>query len=249
MFEFASILLMALFVFTGKRVLGFAGWFLFGVSWLLKIQHYLEISDYFNTGVMVSAFLVFTFIGITIIKSRNLEVFKEITLLALTSSFIYFAFSLTQLKIPLIEHTRDMTVALANSIGFDFTPLNNSLIEYNGKYVEIILACTGIESMALFAGISISTRADIKRRLQAFMISVPIIYLLNLLRNVFIVGAYGGEWFGPESFYIAHHIISKILATIALIAISLGVFRILPEFADLIFNLKDEVERTWRNQE
>ena len=144
-----------------------------------------------------------------------------------------------------------MAVLFANYIGFDFVRHSEDIIRYGDVYVQIILACTGIESMALFAGIAISTSAQIRRRIMAFIISVPVIYVLNLLRNVFIIAAFGDEWFGSSdySFYIAHHIISKILATLALILISLGVFRLLPEFADLIFSLKDEVMRVWRKQD
>ncbi len=251
MLEFASITFMLIYVATRRRILGFAGWFLFGLSWLLKIPYYLQISDFYNTAIMVSAFAIFTFIGITVLRSENSRVFISTTSIALVSSLIYFIFALTPLKSNLIAHTADVAVLFANYIGFDFVRHSEDIIRYGDVYVQIILACTGIESMALFAGIAISTSAQIRRRIMAFIISVPVIYVLNLLRNVFIIAAFGDEWFGSSdySFYIAHHIISKILATLALILISLGVFRLLPEFADLIFSLKDEVMRVWRKQD
>ena len=251
MLEFLSVALMLVYVFTGKRVIGFAGWFLFGISWLVKVQYYMGISDYYNVTIMVGAFSIFTFIGLTILKSKNDGIFKSATSVAAVSSLVYFVFALTPLGFALISHTSDMTVRFAHFIGFDFYRQSYELIEYNGRYVEIILACTGIESMALFTGIAVSTSADLKRRAKAFLVSVPVIYILNLLRNIFIVAAFGDGWFGaPDySFYIAHHVISKILATLALILISLGVFRFLPEFADLIFSLKEEVVKTWSGQD
>ncbi len=250
MLEFTSIALMLIYVVTRRRILGFAGWSLFGISWLLKIDYYLEIGDYYNTAIMVSAFSLFTFLGITILRTRNSSVFISATSVVLVSSLIYFTFALTPLKSNLISHTTDVTLLFAKSVGFDFTRHSEDIIRYRDDYVQIILACTGIESMALFAGISISTSAQIRRRVMAFMISVPVIYILNIMRNVFIIAAFGDGWFGPAdySFYIAHHVISKVLATLALIFISLGVFRLLPEFADMIFSLKDEVMRTWRGQ-
>ncbi|AKG90802.1 archaeosortase A, PGF-CTERM-specific [Geoglobus ahangari] len=249
MLEFLSIALMFLYAVLRKKPLGFFAWFIFGVSWLLKIPHYLQISDYYNTVIMVLAFSLFTFMGLTILRSENQDVFVSATSVAFVSSLIYFSFALTELKTLLITHTADMTVILGKTLGFNFTRYDWNIIEYGGRYVEIILACTGIESMALFAGIAVSTKADLKRRVYAFLVSVPVIYVLNLLRNVFITAAFGEQWFGPDSFYIAHHVISKILATLALIAISVAVFRFLPEFADLIFNLKDEMVRTWKRQE
>lgn len=248
MLEFLSIALMLAYVLTERKFLGFSAWLLFGLSWLLKIPHYLEISDYYNTAIMILAFLLFAFIGLTILKTRNQEVFVSATSVAFVSSLIYFSFALTELKQLLISHTADVTVSTAKLLGFQFNRYDWNILEYHGKYVEIILACTGIESMALFAGITLSTRADVRRRVYAFLSSVPVIYVLNILRNIFITAAFGDQWFGPESFYIAHHVISKILATIALILISLSVFRFLPEFADLIFNLKDEMVKTWREQ-
>ena len=250
MFEFLSVAFMIIYVVTGKKPIGFSGWFLFGVSWLLKTQYYLQISDFYNTTLMILAFALFSFMGLTILRSENDRVFISATSVALVSSLIYFTFAITPLKSSLIVHTTDMSIELAEFLGFNFERHSEDIISHNGKYVQIILACTGIESMALFTGITLSTHAEIRRKLMAFLISVPVIYILNLLRNVFIVSAYGGEWFGSAdfSFYIAHHIISKILATLALIAISVGVFRLLPEFADLIFSIKDEVVRAWRRQ-
>ncbi len=250
MLEFTSIALMLIYVVTRKRFIGFSGWLFFGISWLSKTPHYLQISDFYNTALMILAFALFSFMGLTILRSENERIFIPITSVALVSSLIYFTFAITPLKSNLIIHTTDMSIRLAEFLGFNFERHSEDIIRYNEKYVQIILACTGIESMALFTGITISTHAEIRRKLMAFLISVPVIYILNLLRNVFIISAYGGEWFGSAdySFYIAHHLISKILATLALIAISVGVFRLLPEFADMIFSIKDEVVKAWKKQ-
>jgi archaeosortase A (PGF-CTERM-specific) len=106
----------------------------------------------------------------------------------------------------------------------------------NGYKVEIILACTAIESIALFTGIIASVNAPFKRQAAAFLISVPVIYGLNLIRNVFIVDAYGMTWFGdPEtSFYIAHTVIAKVGSLMALFLIAYAVMKILPEIVDMI---------------
>ncbi|HDD36243.1 MAG TPA: archaeosortase A, partial [Archaeoglobus veneficus] len=71
---------------------------------------------------------------------------------------------------------------------------------------------------------------------------VPTIYFLNLLRNIFVSLSYGYSWFGENSFYIAHHVISKFLATLALILISLAVFKIIPELLDLLYDVKNEIK-------
>ncbi len=245
---FLAVALMFIFVATKKRILGCIGWILFGVYWLTEIPNYLAIMDYFNTTIMILAFVLFTMIGFAILKTKNLNVFLDVTAFSALSALFYFPFAVDPwLKRGIISVVADQTVALGNALGFKIEKPAFNKIALNGKYVEIILACTGIESMALFAGATLGVKADLKSRLKAFMISVPVIYVLNLFRNVFVVVAYGNEWFGEDSFYIAHHIICKILATIALVLISLGVFRFLPELADLIYNLKEELVEVWKH--
>ena len=99
----------------------------------------------------------------------------------------------------------------------------------NGRSVEIILACTAIESIALFAGVILSVQAPLGRRLAALAASTISIYLLNIVRNGFVLMAYGWSWFGSDSFDIAHNIIAKAGSTGALLAISYLVFLLLPE--------------------
>jgi len=135
----------------------------------------------------------------------------------------------------LIDAVTSQTVWILNLLGVPAT-FSSEHIFVNHCDIEIILACTGIESMALFAGVIGAVEASIKRRAKAFAISVPGIYVLNLLRNAFVVVASDYQWFGPvdKSFYIAHHIIAKIGSTAALFIIAYAVLRILPEVVDLI---------------
>ena len=89
----------------------------------------------------------------------------------------------------------------------------------------------------------------LRRLASAFIISVPVIYGLNLIRNVFVVEAYGMTWFGdPEmSFYIAHTVIAKIGSMIALFFIAYAVLKILPEIIDMIDGLINLVGGIFKN--
>jgi archaeosortase A (PGF-CTERM-specific) len=116
-------------------------------------------------------------------------------------------------------------------------------------------------------GIILGIRAERKRKFMAFMVSVPVIYILNLIRNTFVVGAFGYQWFGTgpmiinifgleiylhdsASFYISHHIIAKVGSGIALFFIAYAVLRLLPEVLDLIdrlwFEIKEDINRILR---
>jgi archaeosortase A (PGF-CTERM-specific) len=237
---------MFTFVISGIRYVGGVGWILFGVEWITKLPHYLEIHDYYNSVIVFLAFVFFVLLGYAVLSDeRYKDTFIEITAFSALASLIYFPFAIfPELGDWLIVRTANATIILANFLGFEITKYSSKIIEFNSHYIEIILACTGIESMALFAGATLGIKADIKRKVTAFFVSVPVIYILNLFRNVFVTVSYGYSWFGENSFYIAHHVVSKFLATLALILISLAVFRVLPELAELIFNLKDAmVER------
>ncbi len=241
-----SVIFMFAFTFTGLRHLGCIGWLLFALFWLLNTPHYLHISDYFNTCLMIVASILFTLIGLTVLRTKRIELMREVTSFSALATLFYFPFALIPyLKHSLIGLVASHTCWLGYVLGFDFYKLSYNEIAYNGRKVGLILACTGIESMALFAGATLGIKADWGRKFKAFLISVPVIYVLNILRNVFVLVAYGEMWFGDDSFYIAHNVISKVLATLALVLISLGVFRFLPELADLIYGLKEEIVHVW----
>lgn len=55
----------------------------------------------------------------------------------------------------------------------------------------IVTACTGIGSMAIFVGLILAVDAPAKRKARALAVSIPVIYVLNLVRNVFIGITFG----------------------------------------------------------
>jgi len=116
-----------------------------------------------------------------------------------------------------------------------------NIMTLNGRSVEIILACTAIESIALFSGLIISVRAPIGRRAAALAVSIISIYILNLVRNGFVIMAYGWSWFGGASFEVAHNLIAKIGSVAALLLISYMIFLLLPELLSIIDELAADI--------
>jgi archaeosortase A (PGF-CTERM-specific) len=126
---------------------------------------------------------------------------------------------------------------------------NTFLFTTNGETFEtfIILACTGLGSIAIFAGVIAAVRAPLDRKVEAFLVSVPVIWVLNVVRNVWIATAFGKQWlqvavgpvssvFGvPEgqeglvSFYLADKVIAQSASLVALLVITFFVVRRLPE--------------------
>lgn len=114
----------------------------------------------------------------------------------------------------------------------------------------IVLACTGLGSIAIFAGLIGAVRAPLGRKLRALAIAVPVIYGLNLLRTTFIGITFGEQLlqFYPEvvmflfgesdvykvSWYISDRIVSQLLAVVALVGLTYLVVRQLPEVLTVV---------------
>jgi len=71
----------------------------------------------------------------------------------------------------------------------DLLQFNVSLVDWNiitrnNFRVEIILGCTGIQSIAIMLGVAAAVPTNLKQKILAFLLIAPTIYFLNLLRNV-----------------------------------------------------------------
>ncbi|MFC7058357.1 archaeosortase A [Halovenus salina] len=109
----------------------------------------------------------------------------------------------------------------------------------------IILACTGIGSMAVIGGLVLAVRAPPRRKLRALGLALPIIYVLNIFRNVFIGISFGHQYahFFPDatvtlfaletplrvSYIWADRIMAQSASVIAMIAIFWLVVHEVPE--------------------
>ncbi|WP_406656545.1 archaeosortase A [Methanolobus sp. ZRKC2] len=227
-----------------RKLLGAAGWAFFAIHWFYQPLHYLEIADYFNVVLVIVVGIVCLIIAYTMFKEykspdipekRSPDITSMATSATALGSLFYFPFAqMESLNVGIISLVTDnvlWTLHMLN-VPAELTAWNK--IGLNGYQVEIILACTAIESIALFIGLIASVNAPFKKHAMAFLVSVPVIYGLNIIRDVFVIVAYAYQWFGPDSFEIAHHTIAKIGSGIALFAIAYVVMRILPELIELI---------------
>lgn len=250
----AVSLMVASSIITGKykihKAIGGAGWLLFSVHWFLQPLHYIKINDYFNVTLTIGIGAFCILLSYTMIKeyrmspgestftSGSTDVTTMATIATALGSVFYFPFSqIPALNEWLITVVTQQVVWILHGLGYPAEMISWNLITLNGYTVKIILACTAIESIALFTGLIVAVTAPIKKLFTAFMVSVPVIYGLNLFRDVFVVVAYAYQWFGPNSFDIAHHVIAKSGAGVVLLVIAFIVLRILPELLELIEGL------------
>ena len=235
------------------KVAGALGWVSFAFYCCSEVSYYLNEGEYFDASLAL-VFLAFSLLlAALIVKPKTVvsekgddDLFFTITKIALIAAVFYFPFSeISNLERLLIYLTTNITATLLNlfNVGvytvypssiYTTNPAFHAVYKY--KPIEIILACTAIQSMVLFTGLVFGVEASLKNKFKAFFVSVPTIYLLNIVRNVFVAAAYFEQWFGSplQSFYVAHDMIARIFVMISLIVIAYAVFVILPEALDVI---------------
>lgn len=236
-----SLMLASALLKNGR--LSAAGWGLFGLFWLGHIDHYIQIEDYFNVGLFALAGGMCLYMA-WIMRARGFSsgAYSWASYAAAACGLIYFPFAEIQtLQNWMIGFTTFITAGALQALSVPVVLEDWNVMAIDGHPVEIVLACTAIESIALFAGVILSVQAPPLRRLKALIASTLSIYILNILRNAFVVMAYGWEWFGEDSFDIAHNVIAKIGSTIAMLVISYLVFLLLPELLSIIDELADEI--------
>jgi Predicted membrane protein len=237
-----------------------AAWLLFGIYWAMLIPFYVEKPDYTNVVLIVALVLfclLLAFFAARAFKSqirrenpkhkdsieldKKVNTFFNLTKIAAVICIVYMPFKLiAPLNQILIGSVAGQTVYLLNMLGYEAVQVAYDQIAYNGIFVIVILACTAIESIAFFTGlVLIAQESSPKRKMTVFLIAVPAIYLLNLLRNIFVVASYGDLWFGPNSFEIGHSYIAKAGSGIALVVLAYFTLKMLPELMDMILDAYD----------
>ena len=255
------------------RRVAVAGWVAFGAFWLVLVPHFTLTQKSLIEGVgSFAAVPLSVWAGYQLWQGRD-------SLFALTRAvglmgLVYVPFlTIGPLRQAIVESVADQTAFLLSLLGVD--PLLVDGLTYNGIEIAdkpyphestfwfegntrpitytIILACTGIGSIAIFVGGILAVSAPWRRKLRALAMTVSVIYLLNLVRNVFIAVSFGEQrmqilpglvmtLFGisdPQmvSYYVADRILAQTGSVVALVAITYFLVRELPEITVLVDDL------------
>ncbi|MFC7139012.1 archaeosortase A [Halosimplex aquaticum] len=279
----AAFLVTAALDWHGERELaryvGVGGWALFGVFWFSLVYHFAFVQKSIIEGIgAVVAVPAAFYVGYLLWNGRDsLLVLSRAVLLM---GVVFFPFEsipvLRQLLVETVTRQTEFLMALtghhpevANGAqldlpGVDPDPYRNTFVfvndlPYTGAEEShritytILIACTGIGSMSIFAGLIAAVDAPWRRKLRALAVSLPVIYVLNLFRNVFIGVTFGEQYlhvfpdlvltvFGSEelprvSYFVADRIIAQSLSVVALVGITYLVVRELPEVLAIIEDL------------
>jgi archaeosortase A (PGF-CTERM-specific) len=241
-----------------------AAWGLFALFWFLLIQHFAFVhQSIVETLLLLVAVPACLYVGLELWRGRD-------SLLVLSRGVAYMGLLYVPFLMSawargvLIEVVARQTYVVIDALGFDRirlvegdgemggTLLNTFANDVDGvNDTRVVFACTGIESMAMFGGLIAAVQAPLRRKAAGVVVSVSVIWVLNVARNVFIAVANAYQWFamawleGPVmaafglsnpmrvSFFVADRVISQSLAVVALIGVAWLVSRWVPEILDI----------------
>jgi len=262
------------------RTVTVAAWGLFAAFWLQLFPHFAFTQKSYVEGILtLAAVPACLYAGYLLWDGRDTLVLLSRAVAAMGVVYLPFetipAIAVAGLTLPaprevLILTVTEQTGFLINALGYhpelivgDQGYLNTyRFVTDTGHRLEfsIVLACTGIGSMAIFAGLIAAVKAPLRRKLRALAIAIPIIWALNLLRTTFIGITFGKQYlqvfvdevlflFGSSdpyavSFFLSDRVISQVLAVVALVGITYLVVRELPELLtvleDVLFMITGE---------
>lgn len=245
---------------------GGVAWVVFGLFWIAMAPHFFfKVHSPIETLLSVIALPACLYTGYLLVSGRT-------SLLVLTRAvafmtLIYAPMMLVDpIRIWLIELVADQTLWGMELLGyypeliqgdparhgsainfFDFPDSRVPDSEEHNTY--IVLACTGIGSIAIFGGLIAAVTAPLKRKAGAIVAATGIIWVLNIARNIFVGLSSPLRWFDygifhaitaqlaageHTSFFIAHTLISQTLSVVALLAITMIVLKLLPEVTTVL---------------
>jgi archaeosortase A (PGF-CTERM-specific) len=110
--------------------------------------------------------------------------------------------------------------------------------------ISIILACSALQSMIVFVGALVALRGvSWKLRARAFIITLPVIHLLNVFRNggiIYLDMTYRDwHWFNIGMFDFAHSYAAKVGSLVAMFAMAIVLFELLPTMHSHVLRLME----------
>lgn len=248
-----------------KHFLRIIGYMLLGIFWVGEAPYFISIIDYVNASLCVAALPLFAYFGYNEFLSKKWredpEVMRFLAGSISIGMLIYFGIQRAPIVSgSLIKIVADQTTIVLNTFGYDFTTskimymgnphlyrINQEhiFVSIQGSSVNIILACTGLQTLAAAGSLLYCTRVELHRKAKVMLLVLPTIYIANIIRNVIVIYLTAE---GIVSFGIAHNEIAKTGSVIVLIILLLLVFEMIPEFHENIMNILNLPKREPNHQ-
>jgi archaeosortase A (PGF-CTERM-specific) len=260
------------------RRVAVAGWGLFGLFWFVLIPHFIfEIGSIVEGVGSIAAAPMSLYAGYRLWNGRDslFVLTRAVGLMGLLYlPFVYVPFidSIPARKL-FVETVASQTAYLMSLLGYEPTlvdglshggfPITDKQYPDKSTFVfegnsapiryTIVTACTGVGSMSIIAGSILAVSAPLKRKMRALAIAIPIIYGLNLIRNVFIAVMFGHQRMqffvepimtligtdDPQyvSYFLADRMIAQFGSVFAMVLITWLVVKTLPEILTIVEDL------------
>ena len=243
-----------------EREVAAAAWALFAVFWALMIPHYAIEMRSVVEGVL-SALAVPGSLYVSWLVYTGRRSFAVLTRAVAIMGLIYLPFeAITFVRSNSIEMVAYHVEWLLRAVGVEPTVitgpdgLRSTFVFFaedgHRLTTRVILACTGIGSISIVAGLTLAVDAAPWRKALGVGLAVPVIYGLNVLRVAFIALAHGFQWFahlkGPifllfgiedpylVSYIVADRVLSQSASVVVLVLITLGLLRLVPGLATIV---------------
>ena len=231
-------------------------WALFAAFWGVVAPHFLFTKASAIEGVLaIVAVPACLYTGYLLWNGR--EGLYTLSRAVLLMGLVYYPTqAIPAVRKFLIELVADQTYWVVQVLGYSPEYTTGPEYGYQNMLVfsefatYIVYACTGIGSMAIFAGLIAAVDAPVRRKVKSFALAIGIIWVLNLFRNVFVAVAAGKGWFqyqgvidfaalaGIESthasFWFAHSVLAQTGSVFALVGITRVVVQELPEMLGVL---------------
>ncbi len=245
------------------------GWLCLGFFWWIQVEHYIIIKDPINALFCAAAVPFFGYLAYheyqSILWNVKYEPLRWLAAMTVIAGGIYFFVERVPLLSGWLIHLiAEQSIWILNVLDLETTlgaldygegsrwyrPSSEhqevrvsvegeSWQHVDAPTVNIVLACTALQSMIIFVGGVICTKAPYDRRFYAFLATVPPIYILNLIRNAGVIWLTYEHVWGDDTFFWAHAVVGKVGSLIALIFLAIAVFHFLPEMQDSILGVID----------
>ena len=239
---FAAFIAFSFFLLAGKRgrIAAIAGW------GCVVLNLFSELPALFAEGNLLYPILTLLSLPFFVITTERIlkddTVILQLSRTAALATIIWVPFSL----VPFLHDV--IIAAVVNQAFMIITALGHhpqlfawDVMAENGFYNQIILPCTGLSAIAILLGIAFGVRdLSASQAISAFLLIVPVIWVLNLIRVVTLFIAVSGRWFasfpdprnvptGDANFFWAHNVFAEGLAIIGLLILVWGLCRIIPQ--------------------
>jgi archaeosortase A len=220
-----------------RKFAAIAGWSCIILNLWSELPAFLREANFLHPAL---ALLSLPFPAITAERlCREDNVVLQLSRTAAIATVIWVPFALVPfLRDALIAVVVTVSFALITALGHHPQLALWDTISENGFYNQIIPGCTGIMTVALMPGVVFCEKGlPLWQAIPAFLLVVPSIFLLNLLRVAGVFIAVPDRWFagfpdpagtGDANFICAHNVIAETIAVLFLFVLVRALVRIIP---------------------